>query len=189
MDRSIKTDNGGFTLIEMLLCLTIFAVVAAAAFGFMLTGAYSFNTVSDDVNLQLDSDVAMNHISQYMRNCNAGIAFSDNTLYLIGRDPEPSSGGSETYTAYIFQLKSDNGIYFTSAPAVPLSDDVFSCYFSAEDLLIRNAGDFRVTYLVNSDGSAAVGAKVEALFTRGGKGLPAYRTVALRNAPKIVTVS
>ena len=66
MDRSIKTDNGGFTLIEMLLCLTIFAVVAAAAFGFMLTGAYSFNTVSDDVNLQLDSDVAMNHISQYM---------------------------------------------------------------------------------------------------------------------------
>jgi len=180
----MKTDNRGFTLIEMIVCLAIFAIVVAAAYGFMLTGALSFNRVNDNADMQIKSDITMNQLSEYLMNCSAGIAFKNDTLYIINND---DSGGA--YTANIFQFKADNCIYFTSVPAVLLSNGSFSCVFTASDILTKNMQSFSVNLVSNTAGDSAVCAKIEASFSYDGRTLTSDRTVALRNLPPLITIS
>ena len=180
----MKTDNRGFTLIEMIVCLAIFAIVVAAAYGFMLTGALSFNRVNDNAETQIKSDITMNQLSECLMNCSAGITFKNNTLYIINND---ASGG--TYTANIFQFNSDNCIYFTSVPAVLLSNGSFSCVFTASDLLAKHTQSFSVSLVPDTAGTSAVSAEIEVLLSYDGHSLSSKRTVALRNAPPLITVS
>ncbi len=182
----MKTDNRGFTLIELVVCLVIFAIVVAAAYGFMLTGALSFNNVNDNVDLQITSDITMNQLSEHLMNCNAGIAFKNNTLFVVNKD---DSGSDTAYSADIFQFKDDNSIYYTSVPAVLASDGSFSCAFTETDLLAKNTQSFFVSLVSDTAGTSAVRAKIQALFSYDDHSLTTERTVALRNCPPLITIS
>lgn len=180
----MKTDNRGFTLIEMLVCLVIFGIVVAAAYGLMLTGSLSFNTVNNDTNLQTNADITLNQLGEHIMSCSAGIAFKDSTLYVINRDESGS-----TYTADIFQYKNDNCIYFSTSKAVLESDGSFSCSIGSGDLLAKNVQSFFVTIVSNQTGTNAVSTELNLFFSLGSSSLSRDRTVALRNRPPLITIS
>jgi len=185
----MKTDNRGFTLIEMLVCLVIFAIVVGAAYGFMMTGALSFNRINNNVDLQIKSDITMNQLSKYLMNCSAGVSFKNNTLFVVNEDASAGSDGKTGYTAKIFQLKDDHCIYFVSVPAVMESDGSFSCVYTASDLLAKNTQSLNISLVSNTDGASVVSAKIEAVFSYAGNSLTSGRTVALRNHPLLITIS
>ena len=59
---TIKADNKGFSLVELLIAVTIATIVGASIFGFMKVGAKTFNFNSSDVNLQNESQLAFNQM-------------------------------------------------------------------------------------------------------------------------------
>jgi prepilin-type N-terminal cleavage/methylation domain-containing protein len=185
----MKSDNRGFTMIEMMVCLVIFVIVAAAAYGLMLTGALSFNSVNDNVDMQIKADITLNQLSQDMMNCNTGIAFKSNTLYIINTDEASGVNGVTEYTAIIYQFKDDKCIYFASSPAVLESNGSFSCVETASNLIADHTQSFLVSLVSDTAGVSAVSAKIEASFSRGGHFMNSGWTVALRNCPALITIS
>ena len=58
----MKNNNSGFTLIEIIICLVIFAIVAATAFGLMLAASHSYTSVNGKMDLQLQSQLTINQL-------------------------------------------------------------------------------------------------------------------------------
>lgn len=59
---SLKNRNSGFTLVELLIAVSLVAVVGTAVFGFMTVGARTFTNTSSDVNLQSEAQLAFNQM-------------------------------------------------------------------------------------------------------------------------------
>jgi prepilin-type N-terminal cleavage/methylation domain-containing protein len=129
--------NGGFSLIEMIVSVAILGIVAAAAVGFMVSGANSFSSVSGNVNLQVRSQLAMNNIQEKLVDCNYGIYFDDglDTLYIVNFDPSGS-----VYTADIYQFR-DGAIYYGNHTC-SLSAGTLTCSSAAPDLLAKGVSSF-----------------------------------------------
>lgn len=73
----IKSDNRGFSLIELLVAIAIASIVGVAVFGFMITGARSFQRTSADVNVQHESQLVMNQIQDMLVDTNVGVEYTE----------------------------------------------------------------------------------------------------------------
>jgi|GEM_PF-965383 len=189
----MKKDNRGFTLIELIICMVIFAIVVASVFGFMLASSRSYSAITNRLNLSLQSQLTMNQLGEYIMNCNAGLVYTNNTsttpntstLYVIDKgsiDPK--------YDVYVFQLKPDGCIYYGYGKNVAtLSGTTFSfTAFAATDLLAENVTSFSVSQTLNSDSTKVLSAAVSIVFTKNSTASSNRRTIALRNCPPISIV-
>lgn len=177
-------DNKGFTLVELIVSITIFAIVLAAVFGFMLAGSRTYNTVTNRLDLNLQAQLAMNQISDYIIDCNACLYYSGDRLYIIN---EGETSGD--YTANVFEYKSDGCIYFgTGAATLNSTTGNFTCTVSTTDLLAKNVTGF-ATVPISSDGVNITSAVFTINFANKSASYSGKKTVALRNMPAIAEVS
>lgn len=178
----MKTNNKGFTLVELIVCLVIFGIVVAAIFGFMLAGSRSYKLVNDRLELQTQYQLATSQINEYIIDCTGGIYFdsSTDTLFVLNGN----SGG--TATAHIFQLKADGCIYYGTANATVSDKGELSCgSYSANDFLTENVTDFAVNPTLSAAGYTA-SASVLISFEKGSAEYSGQKTVALRNKPPAI---
>lgn len=182
----MKEDNRGFTLVELVICMVIFAIVAAAAFGFMISGSRTYGSVTERLNLQLDSQLAMNQLGDYIIDCNAGLYFDSttSTLYILNK------GSSTTaFDVHVFQRKSDDCIYYGfEKDAAELASSKLSIIkvITVEDLLAENVTKFTVS-TASSDNIKTSSALVTINFKRGNTSFNDEKIVALRNKPAKIT--
>ena len=178
----MKNDNRGFTLVELIVSLVIFSVVVSAVFGFMLAGSNSYTKTMTRLNMDLDSTLTLNQLSDYIIDCNACIAFENNTLYVINFDEQTIA-----YTAHVFEYR--DGSIFYGLGSADLSDDgSYDVTFTANNLLATEVSAFSVIpvttdYVHNAYTTVTIG------FLRHSTSYTANRTIALRNQPAIGTVS
>lgn len=178
----MKNNNSGFTLIEIIICLVIFAVVAATAFGLMLAASHSYTSVNGKMDLQLQSQLTMNQMREYIIDCNAGLYYKNNTVYIINEETDGS------YTANVFQYKSDGCIYYGKGSANLISSGTFSCTVAGTDLLTDEVTSFSVTPR-STDGANVSSAAISIAFKNNSASYSGVQTVALRNNPPISVVS
>ena len=189
----MKKDNRGFTLIELIICMAIFAILVTSVFGFMLASSRSYSAITNRLNLSLQSQLTMNQLGEYIMDCNEGLVYTNNTsttpntstLYVIDK------GSIDTkYDVNIFQLKPDGCIYYGYGGNVAtLSGTTFSfTSFEANNLLAENVTSFSVTQKLNSDNTKVISAVVSIVFTKNSAASSARRTIALRNCPPISIV-
>lgn len=184
----MKNDNRGITLIELVICLVIFAVVVASAFGFMLAGSRSYATVSNKLNLQLQSELTMNQLGDYIIDCNACLYFkattNSNTLFVIDEKADGS------YIAHVFKyVKASGSILYGNGVATKNSTSgAFSCTVEPADLLAENVTKFDVTP-ISSDALSVTSAVIEVTFEKNSVPSTDKKTIALRNKPLIAVVS
>ena len=183
----MKKDNRGFTLIELIICMAIFAILVTSVFGFMLASSRSYSAITNRLNLSLQSQLTMNQLGEYIMDCNEGLYFKPDTstLYVIDK------GSIDTkYDVNIFQLKPDGCIYYGYGGNVAtLSGTTFSfTSFEANNLLAENVTSFSVTQKLNSDNTKVISAVVSIVFTKNSAASSARRTIALRNCPPISIV-
>lgn len=178
----MKRDNSGFTLVELIICLVIFALVVATAFGFMLGASRSYTSVSGKMDLQLQSQLTMNQLREYIIDCNAGLYYKNNTVYIINKESDGS------YTANVFQYKSDGCIYYGKGPATLTGSGTFSCTVTGTDLLADGVTSFSVTPK-SSDGANVSSAAISITFKNNSATCNGVQTVALRNTPPLAVVS
>ena len=181
-------NNKGFTLVELMISITIFAVVVTAALGFMLAGSRSYSSVTNRVNLDFESQLAMNQLSDYIIDCNACLYYDtgSDTLYVINKN---SDAVPVTYTANYFQYKADGKIYFgTSSASYDSATNNYICTVAANDLLATGVTEFSVVP-ISSDGVNVTSAAVTINFSKGSATYNGVKKVALRNKPAIAQVN
>ena len=183
----MKNDNRGLTLIELVICLVIFAVVVASAFGFMLASSRSYTSVNNKLNLQLQSELTMNQLGDYVIDCNACLYFkattNSNTLYVVDKIADGS------YTAHVFKYvkASGNILYGTGDAKKNPTSGAFTCTVEPTDLLAENVTKFDVTP-ISSDALSVTSAVIEVTFDKNSVSYADKKTIALRNKPLIAAV-
>ena len=182
-------NNKGFTLIELIVCLVIFGIIIVSVYGLMITGSQTYETVNGRVNLQMDSQLTMNFINEYLMNCNKAVS-SDGSGKLCIIDET-----SGTYTAYVFQfVDADNTLYFSKSLSVkPNADGSYTCSMGTPEILSDMVDNFLVVPKVTVDGSTTRVNQVDLTlsFLNYSANKICTQTVALRNKPvsALVTVT
>lgn len=77
-------NQKGFSLIELIVAIAILTIVGAAVVGFCMSGTNSYKTVSTEVDLQYEAQLAVNQLSDLLIDANHGVGFdsANQTLYI-----------------------------------------------------------------------------------------------------------
>lgn len=62
----MRKDQAGFTLVELLIAVTIMAIVTAAVCGFIIVGSKSYASGNSDISVQQEAQLALNQISDVL---------------------------------------------------------------------------------------------------------------------------
>lgn len=102
------TSNRGFTLVELLSGLTIFAFFTISLLQYMMTAATVNSQIGNAVVLETHAQVAMTTVEEYLIEVSAGVCFKDNTLYLINIPRSNESLYNNTlnkYSVHVFEFE------------------------------------------------------------------------------------
>lgn len=94
-------NNRGMSLVELLITVTILALVIVGASTFMLTGSRSFAKGSADSKVQSEAELAVNQIEDLVIDVNGGVDYvvddAANTESLIMYHTEPDTSGVSVF--------------------------------------------------------------------------------------------
>lgn len=74
-----KLNNDGFSLVEVLACTSILAIVTSAVFGFMVVGTRIFNKVNLEIEMQSEAQILKNYMNDLITDTAIGVKFYENT--------------------------------------------------------------------------------------------------------------
>lgn len=111
-------NNQGFSIVELLTSLTIFAFFAIALFTYMTTAAKVSSSVNSSVNLGIQSQVALGLVEEYLVDCSGMVEYdaTDEVLYIVnnyGYDEGPSAGDSCIVYKYRYD-DTEKALYYSS---------------------------------------------------------------------------
>jgi len=152
----LQGDNRGMSLIELIIAFTLLAIISSIMLGFMVAGSNMYRSVSSEVSLQLQSQIVMAQLKEYIVDCNEQLTFDGAARTLLIKN----SGGEQ----HRFQLRDDNKIYYNS------------------DELATNVTVFAVTCEYNYRAETTVASVTVTLtFEKSGKSYTESQIIALRN--------
>lgn len=182
----MKNDNRGLSLAELVVSLAIFAIVLTSVFSFMLAGSKAYTNISDRLSLDLDAELLMNQLTEYLIDCNGTVYYHDHNLYVVNQEEDGS------YTAQVFAFRPDDkAIYFGSGTAKKIasgSSPRFSTTATATDLLAENVAALEVQP-VSRDGARLSSVRIFFKLAKGTDIYTAEKALALRNRPVSGAVS
>lgn len=132
----MKKNNQGLTMVELIVCLTIFGILMAAVFGFMLAGSKTYTRVNDRLELNVQTQLTVGHITEHFIDCNFGVGKTDSAIYAVNKD---ESGG---YTAYIYAMD-EGGLLYGVASISP--NDVSTDEFGLTTVKIAESAEHSLT--------------------------------------------
>ena len=188
----MKQDNRGFTLVELIVCIAIFAIVMLAAFGFMTAGSRSFTTVNTRIDRQLKAQLALNHVADTLMNGCTGVSYTSGKLYVL----TDNSDGTTGYSVSVYGLSSGSLKYvrksYSAAPTANTADGVTTLTYSVvgaavKDLVASGVDTFSVTLSPAAAGKPVSSAVVTLKLKNDTKTYT--QTVALRNKPQLISVT
>jgi prepilin-type N-terminal cleavage/methylation domain-containing protein len=175
----MRESNRGFTLVELIVSVAILGIIVAAVGAFAVSGSRAYASVSAGVDLQVESQTAMNFVREYAVDCSDGVCVgADGTLYLLCSGGEEQEGGgvAVVYTEHIFQ-RTDEGLIYTvqhfavdGKPAARESGTV--------------SGSVTAFAAELPAGQRAASVTVTMELARRGKTYTGTETLALRNMPQ-----
>jgi prepilin-type N-terminal cleavage/methylation domain-containing protein len=140
MSIPAKTSRRAMTLAEMLLALTILAVMSTAVFAMVQVGGRANSTVNASITTDLEVEAALARIVQLGRTCTALSVPSGTTAgttFTIQTQPDAANGNQTydiTYTYANGQLTETQYLHGTTTPR----------FTNASTVIIRNVQAFSV---------------------------------------------
>ncbi len=167
------SENKGFTLIEVIVASFILGIISIAVFGFMTTGARTYNSVNSTINLQYDTQLTMAQIEEQLMDCGEELHWNptEMTLLIVNED-----------TQHIFAMIEDE-IYYGSKDSV----DTLLDKSDAKDLLVRNVLRFNINISSFEELDRASAVEITLELSDGDKSLLTTQIVATRNEPLVIS--
>ncbi|MCR4732025.1 MAG: type II secretion system GspH family protein [Lachnospiraceae bacterium] len=186
-----KGNNGGFTLVELIISIAILSMVLATACAFMVLGAKTFFSVNERVELSYSSGQALAQINQKIINSNGKVILkkdpgtADFKLFIIQATAWDDTTLKPTlYQICCYTYDSSEGTlsYKESAPAAYGEGTVESgIAFGREHILCSNITAATVTS--NPSDHKLYGLKLILQQSKNGKTYNARRDISPRNHP------
>ncbi|HCT64123.1 MAG TPA: hypothetical protein DIC60_02425 [Lachnospiraceae bacterium] len=175
----MKNNNKGFSLLELIVSFAILGIVSGIIMSMVTTSSNTYKSVTSDVNLQYESQLTMSQLQEYIVDCNGGICFDDNKLYLLNTN-------GTGYVAHIFRFDNTDGrMYYAREPVViDESAGTATCDVPSGDFMAGYITDFDVQLSATDSLTTAV---VNITFSVGGGEYTATQTTTLRNDVTIGT--
>lgn len=175
-----KKFRRGFSLLELIVAFALLAIVSGMLVGFVTSSTGAYRSVSTEVGLQYQAQVIQSQMEAYVIDCNGGVVFEGDSLYLVNDVTESGA------VIHMFRYDSGAGtLYYgendltreVSGGIVNLDYDT-----DADDFLAEHVTGFSVTLTEDSGGVTA--AQVDLSLSEGGRDYAARQVIALRNKPQ-----
>lgn len=161
----IRSDERGFTLVELVISMAMFSVVMIAIMIFMTTGTRSYGTAKNELNLQMESQMLLNQIRDLTYSANYATYDDANKALLLydvqkvktvtpspSASPAPSSAPT-TKTAKVTAVYMKDGALYLRNNLDPSLVDAATlsgtCVASDDYLFSRYMSDFEATIKKN----------------------------------------
>ncbi len=95
----LKEDNTGFSLVELLTAVAIFACFSVALMSYMHSASNVNSQVSALTSLEMQAKVSMGILEEYIIETSTFLEFKDNTLLIVNQNNYVEGGGLGTSTA------------------------------------------------------------------------------------------
>ena len=161
--RHLAADSRGMSLVELVIACAIFVIVSAIMVGLVVSASNTHRNISGEVALQMQSQIVMAQLKEYVIDANNTIYFDDGTqtLTIVNKN---AAGVAQA--PFVFNYNSaENMIYLNT---YKLADYVTSFNVS------RTTVTTGAVTTVNS-------VTIALTFERNGKTYTAEQIVALRN--------
>lgn len=173
----MRQNNKGFSLVELIVALAIFAIAGVAVFGFMVNSSRLYQRTNVEVKLQYEQQLAVNQIRDMVVESDRGIYFDEasKTLALYGAAKQ--EGASTVYPVTVVRyVESEQKMYYGIKNFAALADVSFASVDTTK-LLAENVKEFKVDLTKVKNDKVLF----EVTFIVGDKEQTAKETVALRN--------
>ncbi len=173
----MRRNNKGFSLVELIVALAIFAIAGVAVFGFMVNSSRLYQRTNVEVKLQYEQQLAVNQIRDMVVESDKGIYFDEasKTLALYGAAKQES--GATVYPVTVVRyVQSEQKMYYGIKNFAALADVSFASV-ETKKLLAENVKEFNVDLTKVKNDKVLF----EVTFIVGDKEQTAKETVALRN--------
>lgn len=172
-------NNKGFSLIELIVAVAIFAVAGVAIFGFVMNMSNSYSRTNKEVKLQYEQQLAVNQIRDMIVESDKGIYFdaASKSLALYGAVKKDDAGTKNYPVTVVRFMQPEGKMYFGTKEFSSVSELTFADV-SASKILSENVTEFNVD-LTNVEKKDKV--QFEITFKVGDREQTVKETVALRN--------
>ncbi len=190
-------NNKGFTLVELIVTIAILAIVAMGVLSLMSAGSRSYSNVQGQVNLQIQSQIVMGQLQEFISNCSGGITWdaTTNTLHLIDTvDVWDNSSGfaiagqdgvDDEKTLQSFVL-TNNELFYEFSQHSNDADIVTATAEPIDDLMSQNIESINFTITSDADGVITLVA-MDIVFEYRGAQYSATQLVTMKNSPVYAT--
>lgn len=93
MEGNAVKNNKGLSLVELIVAITIAAIVSAAVLGFIVTSTHQYRIANAEVNLQYEAQIAINQMQDLLIDATNGITYLVDDVK-VSSDAEAVSGGA-----------------------------------------------------------------------------------------------
>ena len=178
--KNIRRNNEGFTLVEMIVAMAILAILVVFVMGFVSSGTHAFHSVYASVSLQTSAQMITNQLREYMIDCNGGICYATDALYVININDDGTitenlftfNAADQTVNYARYSLASDGSTKIQEDSGL-MASHVTSMTVSTDSIPVGSSATSWET-------SAAT---VGVTLMRLGKTYTETETIALRNDP------
>lgn len=177
MKEKRKWNDNGFTLIELVVSAAILGLVILTAMGLMVASARTYSSVTYTLRLQYESQLAMAQFQEAILDCNGGIVWNGDTLYILVTDSE--NPDNDVLQIFRYDSASQCIYYGSNSPQ--------AASFISDDLLAEHISALSVTFTDGADAGHVNSAKLEIALQRQGKTYTGTQTLYLRNEPLTAT--
>lgn len=107
----LHRDNSGITLVELIICIAISAIIITMIAVMINTASKSFRRTSEDVNLSMEAQITMNQLSTYIMEASdvyensEGVTDEDKKYVLMYEKYETSEGATVTTTYHVLYYR------------------------------------------------------------------------------------
>jgi prepilin-type N-terminal cleavage/methylation domain-containing protein len=177
MKRLGKHDNRGFTLVELVVVAAILAIVGGAVAGFLAISTRSYRSVSSEVDLQTEAQVAMNQFKTLLMNAEAGVNFSEDEICIYNEKSRYVITWDEDaqrlyYKEEARKKDADSGKYTTEFEESEEDGSLFAEYVDGFSAAVNTS-------------EKAVIVRISLHFTKGDSSYRTNEDVSLRNTVRI----
>lgn len=171
----MKKNNKGLSLVELLIAFAVLAVVSGIMLGFITSGSRMHRSVSAEVGVQLNAQMAVAQVHEYIIDCNRGLCFSGNTLYVVNA-AESGTG----YDVHLFRYTAADSTLEYACLKDQTGDAAPSLDSAVYYLLADDVSYFNIDL---GSGTVVSSVAVDIHLTAKGKTSAHTQTIAPRNKP------